>query len=69
MESNYPWQKVYEAAITETKFEKLQILVREAKSAIDARLRELQMDHGGTPGEREAITDALVGLNVLAVER
>ena len=65
---HYPWQKQYEAAIVEPKFEKLFPLVREAKAAIDARLHELQMDHGGTPEERLAISDALAGLNVLRRE-
>jgi len=65
---DYPWQELYEAAIVETKFEKLFPLVREAKAAIDARLHELQMDHGGTPEERLAISDALAGLNVLRRE-
>jgi hypothetical protein len=39
-----------------------------AKAAIDNRLHELQLDHGGTPEERQAITDSLGGLNVLRRE-
>jgi len=68
VKSDYPWQEQYSAAIVETKFEKLFSLVREAKAAIDERLHELQMDHGGTPEERRAISDALAGLNVLRRE-
>ena len=39
-----------------------------AKAAIDNRLHDLQRDYGGTPAERQAITDALGGLNVLRRE-
>jgi hypothetical protein len=38
------------------------------KAAIDARLQELQTDHGGISEERQAISDALVGLKVLRRE-
>ncbi len=38
------------------------------KCAIDTRLHEMQLDHGGTPEERQAITNALSGLNVLRGE-
>jgi len=36
-----------------------------AKAAIDARLHDLQLNDGGTLEERQAISDALAGLNVL----
>jgi hypothetical protein len=65
VENDYPWQDLYEAAILETDDEKLTKCLQQAKSAIDARLHELQMDHGGMTGERHAISDALSGLNVL----
>jgi hypothetical protein len=39
-----------------------------AKVAIDNGLYELQMDHGGTPEERQALSDALVGLMILRRE-
>src|SRR5215510_3600425 len=61
MKTDYPWQELYEAAILETK-----LLTRlPEKAAIDARLQEMVTDHGGTFEERQAISDALVGLNVL----
>jgi len=65
VKNDYPWQDLYEEAIVETDDEKLTKRIQQAKLAIDARLHELQMDHGGAPGERHAITDALSGLNVL----
>jgi phage FluMu protein gp41 len=68
MKADYAWQELYEAAILETNCEKMQSRVREAKAAIDARLHELQMDHGGTPEETQAVSDALAGLNLLRRE-
>jgi hypothetical protein len=68
MRSNYPWEDLYRAAIVETDDKRMPTRVHEAKSAIDSRLHDLQFDHGGTPEEREAITDALQGLNVLRQE-
>lgn len=66
--AGYDWQDFYEAAILETDDGKLVQRVREAKAAIDSRLEVLQLDHGGTPEERQAIVDALAGLNVLRSE-
>ena len=65
MKADYPWQEAYEAAILETDDAKLLKLLPVAKAAIDTRLHDLQIDHGGTPEERQAIGDALAGLNVL----
>ena len=65
MKADYPWQELYEAVILETDDEKLLMSLPEAKAVIDARLQELQSDHGGTPEELQAISDALVGLKVL----
>jgi len=39
-----------------------------ARAAIKTRLRELQMDHGGTREEQQALSDALAGLRVLERE-
>ena len=65
MKADYSWQELYEAAILETDDAKLLTRLPAVKAAIDARLQELQMDHGGSSEERQAISDALVGLNVL----
>jgi hypothetical protein len=64
----YVWEQLYKAAILETDDGKLQKCLRAAKAAIDARLHELQLDHGGTPEERQAISDALSSLNVIRRE-
>ncbi len=42
--------------------------IRAAESAITSRLKELSLDHGGTPEENEAIIDTLRRLNVLRQE-
>lgn len=68
MRADYVWDESYKAAVLETDDNKLPDRIRAAKGAIDTRLNELQMDHGGTPEERLAITDALAGLNVLRRE-
>jgi hypothetical protein len=64
----YPWTDSYQTAILETNDEQLPTRLLAAKAAIDRRLHELQSDHGGTPDERQAITDALNGLNLLRRE-
>jgi hypothetical protein len=64
----YVWQVSYQAALIETDREELPNRIRAAKVAIDTRLRELKMDHGGSPEERLAISDALSALNILRKE-
>jgi hypothetical protein len=59
MKADYVWEEVYTAAILETDDAKLPNRLRAAKAAIDSRLHEMQLDHGGTPEERRAITDAI----------
>jgi hypothetical protein len=68
MENPSDWRDLYKSAILETDRAKLIRLIQQAKSSIDDRLQELQVDHGGTPEERLAISDALAGLNVLRRE-
>jgi hypothetical protein len=68
MKADYVWDDSYKAAILETDDKKLGERIHVAKGAIDMRLQELQSDHGGTPEERQAITDALGGLQVLRRE-
>jgi hypothetical protein len=40
-----------------------------AKHAIEGRLQELALDHQGTPREKQQISDALAGLQILEKER
>jgi len=48
----FVWEELYEDAVLETDDEQLHKRIKAAKAAIDARLYELQLDHGGTPEER-----------------
>jgi hypothetical protein len=68
MRAAYPWTDLYRAAIVGTDYALLPTCLLAAKAAIDDRLHELQSEHGGTPDERRAITDALNGLNLLRRE-
>jgi hypothetical protein len=68
MTADYVWKESHQAAILETDDKQLPRRLQVAKAAIDNRLHELQLDHGGTSEERLAITDALSGLNVLRRE-
>jgi hypothetical protein len=75
MKADYVWEKSYKTAILETNDKKLPDCLQAAKTAIDKRLQEIQMNEGGTlqggtlqggtPEELQAINDALAGLNVL----
>jgi hypothetical protein len=68
MKADYYWQELYEAVLLETNREKMQPRIRAAKTAIEARLQQLQLGHGSTPEERQAVSDALTGLNLLRRE-
>ena len=68
MQASYVWEEPYKAAVLEADDRKLPNRLRAAKAAIDARLHEMQLDHGGAPEERHAISDALHGLTVLRSE-
>jgi hypothetical protein len=68
MKADHIWEELYKAAVLESDDEKLHKRIYAAKAAIDARLHEMQLDHGGAPEERQAISDALHGLTVLRSE-
>jgi hypothetical protein len=63
-----PWLEAYRAAILETDWTKMQQRLQTAESEIRRRQHVLSMDHGGTPEERQAITDALHGMEGLRAE-
>ena len=64
----YGWQRFYEAAIVETNPSRLPVVIQSAQAAIDARIQQLAQDHHGTPDERQAISDAIAGLDFLRKE-
>jgi len=68
MKAHHVWEELYKAAVLELDREKLPDRLHAAKAAIDDRLHELQLDHGGRAEERQAISDALASLNVLRRE-
>jgi hypothetical protein len=62
------WEKLYQAAILETDWSKLEEQIHATDSAISARLHEFSLNHGGTPEENQRLRDALSGLSVLRRE-
>ena len=65
---SYVWQRRYEVAILETDRTQLPALITAAQAAIDARIAEIRSMNNGTPEERQAITDAQNGLQILIDE-
>jgi hypothetical protein len=68
MRADYVWEQLYEAAVLETDDKNLSNRLQAAKATIDSRRHEMQVDHGGTPEELQAISNALHGLNLLQAE-
>jgi hypothetical protein len=68
MSTRYGWQEFYYLAVLETDWSKMGNLIEAAESAIEARLHEFSLNHGGTSEENQAIVDALNGLKVLRQE-
>ncbi len=64
----YEWQRHYEEALLETDPRRLVRLIKAAEVEIDARMEALRLKHGGTRDERDAIAEALAGLNILRKE-
>ncbi len=64
----YVWYESYKAAVLETDWTMMSSRIQTAEAAIHERQHVLSMDHGGTPEERQAITDALNGMRCLRTE-
>jgi len=62
------WHDVYKAALLETDWSRMEERIKAAEAAIQDRKQEFDLNHGGTPEEHQAITDALRSLNVLRTE-
>jgi hypothetical protein len=69
MKVDYAWEDLYEDAVLETDDVTLAKRLQVAAAAIDARLQVLQKDHQDMPEERQAISAALTGLDVLRRDR
>ena len=66
--TEYIWHEAYKAAILETDWTKIQERLQIAESEIRKRQHVFSMDHGGTPEERQAIAEALRGMESLREE-
>jgi hypothetical protein len=65
---SYEWQRHYEVAILSTDRTHLSALIIAAQAAIDTRIAEIRSMNAGTADERQAITDARNGLQILIAE-
>jgi hypothetical protein len=63
--TTFGWQRFYEAAVLETNRERLPRLIQSAQAAIEARIEQLRSNHQNSGAERQAIAQALAGLQVL----
>jgi hypothetical protein len=61
-------EKLYQTAILETDWSKIEERIEAVDSAISARLHAFSLNHGGTQEENQRIQDALHGLSVLRRE-
>lgn len=65
MTRTYGWERFYEEAILETNRAAVLRRIHAAQAVIDARIAELESDHGGSSDERHLIVTALQGLKLL----
>ena len=63
--TEYKWHEAYKAALLETDWTKMEERIGSAEDALHERKREFNLNHGGTPEENHAVTDALRGLTAL----
>jgi len=66
--STYKWHEVYKDALLETDWSRMEERIQAALAAIQNRKHEFAMNHGGTPEESQAMTDAIKSLSVLRTE-
>jgi hypothetical protein len=65
MDSTYKWHELYEAAVLETDWSRMEERIQTAEAAIKERLHEFSLNRGGTPEENGAIVETLERLNAL----
>jgi hypothetical protein len=68
MNAEQHWLKLYQLAALETDWSMLEDRIRATETAIQQRLHELSLDHGGTSEENLAIVDTAQKLNSLRGE-
>ena len=69
MDSKKGWLDLYQEQSWKYNDLALGERISAAKHAIEGRLQELALDHQGTPREKQQISDALAGLQILEKER
>jgi hypothetical protein len=62
------WYKSYKVAVLETDWTTMPQRLRSAELEIIERQRILALDHGGSPQERQSITDALRGIRQIRID-
>ena len=62
------WHDIYKAALLETDWSRMEERIQAAEAAIQGRMRDFDLNHGGTAEENRAITDAMRSLSVLRTE-
>jgi hypothetical protein len=65
MDTKYDWEKLYYSALLEPDWSQIEERIRAMVSAINGRLNEFSLNHGGTTEENKAIVSALDKLKVL----
>jgi len=68
MTTEYGWFNLYEAAVLETDWSKIEERIQVTENGIKARLNEFTVHHSGTSEEIQAIEHALNALKVLRKE-
>ena len=68
MNAEYDWEKLYHKAVLETDWSRIEERIEETESAMQRRLHEFSLNHGGTPEENKAIASALDRLGILRRE-
>ena len=68
MNTEQAWQKLYQFAVLETDWSKMEDRIRVAETALRERSNELSLDHGGTSEENLAIMAAVQKLAALRGE-
>ena len=63
--TEYGWKNLYQEAVLETDWSRIEERIQAAESAINQKLREFSLNHGGTPEENQAITNAVMALEAL----
>lgn len=68
MNTQQEWQKLYQLAVLETDWSKMEDRIRATETAIQQRSHQLSLDHGGTSEENLAIMATVQQLAALRGE-